>query len=523
MRRPRRHVGAALGPVGPASMLRARGGPGLSCGSRRVAGPSGRAYGGRVIPDPSSPSPPVRRKPLLGVLLAPLFAALVAVSVINVALAAIGEGLDADSGDLQWVISGYALAFGILLVPAGRAGDATGRRRMFIIGVGVFTLGSLLSGIAPTVEILNLSRILQGIGSGLLNPQTVALIQQHFRGQDRARAFALLATTVAVATAIGPVLGGGLIQLLGPELGWRWMFLMNVPVGVVAIIGAFRYIPDDKLRSGRLPDLDPVGTVLLSAAILGIMLPFLERGVSPLVWLSFPAGLMVLGLWWAWEQRYRRRGRAPMVDTAIFANRAFRNGILIISVYFLGATSVWIIIPLFLQMHLQHTAFEAALIGLPSSAAAAISSQVAGRYVLTLGRRLVIVGFGIAFTSMLLTAIMSGFVENGTLSFWWLAAPLTLMGLSQGMTISPNQTLTLNSMDPRFGGVAGGILQLGQRIGAAIGTAMIPGILFSLTESGTPWLEAFVIVVSIIMGLTLVAMGFSIADRAREKQAPGAL
>lgn len=476
-----------------------------------------------MIPDPSAPIPPVRRKPLLAVLLAPLFMALIAVSVINVGLTAIGEGLEADTGALQWVISGYALAFGMLLVPAGRAGDATGRRRMFIIGVAIFTAGSLLSGFAPNVEMLNLARIMQGIGSGLLNPQTVALIQQHFRGQDRARAFALLATTVAVATAVGPVIGGALIQLLGPNWGWRWMFLMNAPIGVVAIVGAFKYIPDDRSRAKGRPDLDPVGTLLLCLAILGVMLPFLERGVSALVWLSFPAGLLVLGLWWVWERRYERSGRPPMVDTAIFTNQAFRNGILIVSVYFLGATSVWIIVPLYLQMHLHHTAFEASLMGVPSSIAAAISSQVAGRYVLTFGRRMVIIGFGVAFVGLAGTALLVGFVDSGAIAFWWLALPLTLMGLSQGMTISPNQTLTLNSVDPRFGGVAGGILQLGQRTGAAIGTAMIPGIIFSLTEGGTAWLEAFTIALAIIMALTLAAMGVSFADRAREKAGKGAL
>ncbi|WP_114853283.1 MFS transporter [Brachybacterium sp. YJGR34] len=475
-----------------------------------------------MIPDPSAPAPQVRRRPLLAVLLAPLFMALIAVSVINVALTAIGEGLEADTGSLQWVISGYALAFGMLLVPAGRAGDATGRRRMLIVGVAVFTAGSLLSGLAPSVEVLNVARILQGIGSGLLNPQTVALIQQHFRGQDRARAFALLATTVAVATAIGPVIGGALIQILGPDQGWRWMFLMNVPIGVAAIVGALKYIPDDRARGRSRPDLDPVGTLLLCLAILGIMLPFLERGASALVWLSFPAGLLVLGAWWAWEQRYKRHGRPPMVDTAIFTNQAFRNGILIVSVYFLGATSVWIIIPLFLQMHLHHTAFEASLMGLPSSVAAAITSQVAGRYVLTMGRRMVIIGFGVSFVGLGATGVLAGFVETGAVPFWLLAVPLTLMGISQGMTISPNQTLTLNSVDPRFGGVAGGILQLGQRTGAAIGTAMIPGIIFSLTEGGHAWYEAFIIAITIIMALTLVAMGVSVADRARERSAPGA-
>ncbi|MEE1650109.1 MFS transporter [Brachybacterium sp. J144] len=476
-----------------------------------------------MIPDPSAPAPTVRRKPLLAVLLAPLFMALIAVSVINVALTAIGEGLGADSSGLQWVLSGYALAFGVLLVPAGRIGDATGRRRMLIIGIGIFTLGSLLSGLAPNVEVLNISRILQGVGSGLLNPQSVGLIQQHFRGQARARAFAALATTVAVATAVGPVIGGLLIQLLGPELGWRWMFLMNVPIGIAAIIGAFKLIPDDRVRTRTRPDLDPVGAGLLTLAILGIMLPFLERGASVLVWLSLPAGLIVLGLWWAWEQRYKRAGRPPMVDTAIFSQQAFRNGIVIISVYFLGATSIWIIVPLFLQMHLGHTALEASLMGLPSSIAAAFSSQLGGRHVLRLGRKMVIVGFGIAFVGLLCTTILAGFVDAGWVAFWWLAVPLTLMGLSQGLTISPNQTLTLNSVDPRFGGVAGGILQLGQRTGAAVGTAMIPGIIFSLTEGGHSWLEAFTIAMVIIMALTLVAMGVAFADRARETSAPGAL
>ncbi|MDO5662844.1 MAG: MFS transporter [Brachybacterium sp.] len=461
---------------------------------------------------------PVNRRRLLAVILAPLFMALVAVSVINVALPAIGESLEASSTGMQWVISGYALAFGVLLVPAGRAGDATGRRRMLLIGVGVFTLGSLLSGLAPNTGTLNASRILQGLGSGLLNPQAVGIIQQYFRGQDRARAFAFFGTTVAVATAVGPVLGGLLIELLGTEWGWRWMFLMNVPIGVVTIVLGLRWIPDDKVRVRR-PDLDPVGTVLLGLAILGVMLPFLERGATHLVWLTLPLGLVLLVGWAHWEDRYKARGRAPMVDLAIFSQKAFRNGILIIAVFFLGATSIWIIIPLYLQMHLGYTAFQTALIGLPSAIAAMISSQVSGRYVLTLGRRLVTWGFGISFAGLGVVALMAGFIESGAIPFWTLTLPLMLMGISQGMTIAPNQTLTLNAVDPRFGGVAGGILSLGQRLGAAIGTAVIPGILFSLTESGAPWTEAFTIAIVVIMSMILLATFVSARDRVRERTA----
>lgn len=466
--------------------------------------------------------PPVARtrhpRRLLLVLLVPLFMALVAVSVINVALTAIGSSLGATSEGLQWVISGYALAFGLLLVPAGRIGDATGRRRMFLIGVLVFTLGSLLAGLAPDVRVLNAARIVQGIGSGLLNPQTVGLIQLYFRGQDRARAFAMLGTTVAVATAVGPVIGGLLIQVLGEDAGWRWMFFMNVPIGLGAVLLGRLWIPDDAARTrGARPQLDPIGILLLTLAILAMMVPFLERGVSHLVWLLIPLGLLVLVLWSMWETRVKERGGAPMVDLAIFTSPPFRNGILIVSVYFLGSTSIWILVPLYLQMHLGHTAFEASLLGLPSSVAAAFSAQLGGRYVLRLGRRLVIAGFVVVLVGLALVALAARPVESGALSFWVLAAPATLIGVSQGMTISPNQTLTLRAVDPRYGSVAGGILQLGQRMGAAVGTALIPGIVFAMVENGAPWLTAFTVGLVVIMALAVVALGVSVHDRKRER------
>lgn len=452
------------------------------------------------------------------VLLAPLFMALVAVSVINVGLNAIGHSLGADDESLQWVISGYALTFGLFLVPAGRTGDATGRRRMLLIGIAVFTIGSLLAGFSPSIDMLNIARVLQGVGSGLLNPQTVGLIQLHFRGQQRARAFALLGTTVAVATAIGPVIGGFLIQVLGEDAGWRWMFLMNVPIGVVAILAGLRWVPDDRLRDrGARPDLDPVGTLLLAIAILAVMLPFLERSASRLVWLGIPLGLALVLVWAWWENRYKERGRSPMVDLAVFSNAAFRNGILIISIYFMGSTSIWIIVPLYLQRHLDHTAFEASLLGLPSAACAAISSQIGGRFVLRLGRRLVIGGFATVLVGLGLVVVVVEYVESGAVSFWVLALPLMLVGVSQGMTISPNQTLTLSAVDPRFGGVAGGVLQLGQRMGAAMGTAMIPGLLFALTAGGASWLSAFTLALVAIMVFTVGALFVCLRDRHREK------
>ena len=463
-----------------------------------------------------TPSAPNRRRMLVVPLMA-LFMALVAISVINVALPPIQSSLHASSSAIQWVISGYALAFGVLLVPSGRAGDVIGRRRMLLVGIGLFVLGSLLAGLAQNVLMLNVARVLQGLGSGLVNPQTIGLIQQHFRGRERAQAFALMATTVAVATAVGPVIGGLLIQLLGDNAGWRWMFLMNIPLGVAAIVLGLRWVPDDHVTSATKLDLDHIGTALLTVAVLAVMLPFMERGAGWGIWIALPIGLALLSLFVRWEAAYKARGRSPMVDLEIFSSAAFRNGILIITVFFMGATSIWILVPLYLQTHLHHTAFEASIVGLPSSFAAMISSQVAGRYVLSLGRRLVIAGFAVAALALLGVVALAGPIEDGSLPFWSFAFPLMLIGVSQGMTIAPNQTLTLTSVDPKFGGVAGGILSLGQRVGTAVGTALIPGILFTLTEGGSSWPFAFRSSMFVIIALTVLACGFSAYDRRREK------
>lgn len=465
----------------------------------------------------SAVAPPSRPRRMLFVLLLPLFMALVAISVINVALPAMQSSLGASSSAIQWVISGYALSFGVLLVPSGRAGDVIGRRRMLLIGVALFVLGSIVAGLAPNVLTLNISRVIPGLGSGLVNPQTIGLIQQHFRGTERAKAFALMATTVAVATAVGPVIGGLLIQLLGDDAGWRWMFFMNVPLGLVALVLGVRWVPDDRVRNvGRL-DLDPVGTALLTVAVLAIMLPFMERSAGAAIWASLVVGVALLVAFVKWESRYAARGRSPMVDLGIFRSEAFRNGILVITAFFMGATSIWILVPLYLQTHLHHSAFEASIVGLPSSVTAMFSSQIAGRYVMKLGRRLVIAGFVVALISLGGVVLLAGPIESGTLPYWAFAIPLSLMGVSQGMTIAPNQTLTLDAVDPRFGGVAGGILSLGQRVGTAVGTALIPGVLFSLTEGGTSWPSAFRVAMLIIMALTVVACGFSTYDRRRER------
>ena len=165
------------------------------------------------------------------------------VSITNVALPSISDSTGAGPSQLQWIVSGYTLTFGLVPVLAGRLGDDHGRKRMFQIGVAGFAVTSAVSGLAPTAELLIAARLLQGISGGLINPQVSGLVQQMFRGEERGRAFGALGTTVGLGTALGPLAGGALIALGGPDLGWRLVFFVNVPVGIVVIMLARRYLP----------------------------------------------------------------------------------------------------------------------------------------------------------------------------------------------------------------------------------------------------------------------------------------
>ncbi|MEO8906948.1 MAG: MFS transporter, partial [Microbacteriaceae bacterium] len=199
-------------------------------------------------------TPDPRRWRVLMVLVVALFMSLVDVSIVNVALPSIQTGLGASDSELQWVLSGYALTFGVGLVSAGRAGDLFGRGPLFIVGIALFTLSSAAAGFAPDALWLNIARAVQGIAAGLFNPQTVGMIQQYFRGAERARAFGIFGGVVGVSVAAGPLLGGLLIHAGGVQEGWRWVFYVNLPVGILAIVLALLWIPKPLLNSKRQRD-----------------------------------------------------------------------------------------------------------------------------------------------------------------------------------------------------------------------------------------------------------------------------
>ncbi|WP_448751626.1 MFS transporter [Actinomyces naeslundii] len=481
---------------------------------------------------PSSP-PPARdtnapeHQRLLPTLLIPAFVTLLAVSSVNVILPAVSQDLSAGTAGLQLVVSGYSLVFGVVLVPAGRAGDVMGRGRIFVIGMILFGVGSLASGLAPDIVTLNLARVVMGVGSGLLNPQVAGMIQQYYSGESRGRAFGLFGAVIGVSVAVGPVLSGGLIGWLGDDWGWRASFLINVPLVLLGVWAAHRYLPDSAWHrqdggsgAGRdRVDLDPVGMVLLAAGTLLIMIPFMEASAGAWVWGLEAAGIGIVSAWVVWERRYRARGGAPMVDLSLLAIPSFAYGSLAIAVYFLGYTSVWIIVAQYVQAGLGSTALVSGAVGVPAALAGSVAAAVAGRRVIRVGRVMVLGGMAAGMAGLLASVGIIHMHARAGWSSWWLTLTLLLLGVGQGLVVSPNQTLSLVDVPLEYAGAAGGILQTGERIGTSIGIAAITGLTFRVSHSSGWDVAAQVgllaVVAAIAVSAAIAAVDLRLAARRR--------
>lgn len=467
---------------------------------------------------------------ILAVLLGVIFMSLIGVSIVNVALPSIQQGLGADQSDLQWVLSGYALTFGVILVAAGRAGDIMGRGGIFLVGVGVFTASSIAAGLAPDATWLNAARFAQGIGSGLLNPQGIGMIQQYFRGEERGRAFGYFGTVVGFSVAIGPVLGGFLIETGGPDIGWRLTFLVNVPIGILAIILGMRWFPKPLFRrrpqttrngtqsaASWLGSLDPIGSVLLGLALLAILYPFMEARGSTISWALLPVGVALVSLWLRWERRCPRHGHIPMVDLDIFRTSSFTNGTVIMTLYFMGMSSVWVLVALYVQDGEGKTAFESGLFGIPAALLSAYAAHWSGRRVSRYGRKIVIGGLMLALLGLAASIAVVLLHVRFDLNVWWLLLSLAFIGLGQGAVISPNQTLTLAEVPLEYAGSSGAIMQTGQRIGTSVGIAMITAAVFAVLARWS-WSIAVVVGFGLIALVVIAALGVAFKDqRDREK------
>jgi len=469
--------------------------------------------------DPDGPAEPdPRRWRALAVCLVAGFMTLLDVSIVNVALPSIQEGLHTTESGLQWVLSGYALSFGLFLVPAGRLGDARGRRNVFMAGLAVFTLASLACGAATSGTWLVVARLVQGLGGGLIAPQVSALIQQMFSGRERGRAFGMFGTVVGISTAVGPLLGGLLIHAAGATEGWRWVFFVNLPLGVVCLWLARRLLPDTPTAgTAGLRSLDPVGVLLLGTGVVAVLLPFIEsqqwHGNSK--WLLLIAAAALLTGFVRWEARCVRGRTEPLVALSLFRIRSYWLGCLLILFYFAGFTSIFFITTLYLQGGLHYSALEAGVAVTPFAVGSGATAGAGGRYVSRYGRPLVAWGLGIVAVGLAGTVVAVHEVP-GHDAGWFMMVPLLVAGLGSGLVISPNQTLTLSEVPVARAGSAGGVLQTGQRIGSAVGIAGVGSLFFSRLRSDGAgpgaWPSAYQHGLAVSVAFVLVALAAALGD-----------
>ena len=454
-----------------------------------------------------------RRWRALVVTLAGGFMILLDVSVVTVAVPAIQESLGASASGVQWVVSGYPLTFGLALVTGGRLGDAFGRRRMYLIALSGFVVTSVLAGLAPTLTLLILARLLQGLVAGLVTPQNGGLIQDLFRGAERGRAFGLLGATIGVSTAAGPVVGGLILDLFGDPQGWRWVFLVNLPFGALTLVLAFLLVPPTPARSIR-SDIDVVGMVLLGLTVLAVMFPVVQSdagGLARFWWLflvAVPLGYAFL----RWERRRVADERAPLLDMRLFSARGYPAGATIAAVYFCGFSGIWLVFAVFFQTGLGFSPLESGLAVTPFALGSAVSSWLAGRVVDRWGRRVTIAGLATVALGLAATAVVALVVDTGHVLPAMLL-PLLVAGVGGGAVISPNTTITLSCVPTDMSGVASGVLQTGQRMGSAVGTAMLAAMFYA-TVGGADGRYPAGLAVALFgaVALVLVALVLAVAE-----------
>ena len=432
---------------------------------------------------PADAPPDPRRWVALIILLLASFMNLIDVTIVNVALPAMQANLGANSSQIEWVVAAYVLAFALFLLPFGRLGDIVGRRGMFLIGVGAFTLASALCGLAPSIEMLIGARVLQGIGGAMMTPQVLAIVTVIFPAKERGLAFSFFGLTAGLASVAGPIAGGLLISANLWGLDWRPIFLVNIPLGALAIVMAIRFVPRIAPHPGLTNDF--VGIAIFGAALVAVIFPLVEGRVYG--WPAWAFGLIVLGLlgfvaFYFWEKARDRAGKTELLPIPLLENRNFVIGTLMTLIFFSGVPGLFMILAIFFQSGFGLTPLESGLTTVPFPLGVLVMSLINGR----LGNKRL--SLRVASGALLLATGMTWlhFTIAGvgtsieTLAF---VPPLFIAGVGLGLTISALFQTILQGVPGKDAGSASGALQAFQQVGGALGVALVGEIFFSTVEN----------------------------------------
>ncbi|MFE3226380.1 MFS transporter [Nocardia sp. NPDC059228] len=413
----------------------------------------------------------------ISIVLSALFVAVLDSFIVVVAAPSIVADLHASAGDVQWVLAGYQLSYAVFIITATRLADLYGRKRIFLLGAAVFTLSSVACALAPDAGSLITARVVQGLGAALMVPQVFAYVTVLVPAAKRHSVFGVVGIVMGMATIGGQVIGGLLIGADLFDSGWRLVFWVNVPIGVVMFLLALRSVPATGSAASRRLDLP--GVLMLSVALFLLVLPLIQgqqAGWPGWVWACFGGSAVAFGAFVAIERRLESRGGDPLVPLTLFGQRSFSLGIVLVLTLYALIYSYYLALSVTMQQGLGLSALGAGLVYAPAATAFFVFSMVASRTIPKYGRRVLEVGAIIMASGYLATGLL--LVSGPRITPLLVIPTLVLQSVGGGLVITPALNTVLSRVRPESAGVASGALSTAQQCGGALGVAVIGAIFF---------------------------------------------
>ncbi|WP_328639179.1 MFS transporter [Streptomyces canus] len=440
-----------------------------------------------------------RRWFALAIVMTAAFMDLVDVTIVNIAIPSIRQEAGASVSQIQWITAGYALAFAAGLITGGRLGDIHGRKRLFLVGIGGFTLASALCGFAANPEMLVAARILQGGMAAMMVPQVLSIVHATFPAHERGKVFGLFGAIVGLGAVSGPLLGALLTEWNLFGLEWRPIFLINLPVGIVGLVLGSRFITESK--APRALKLDLVGVGLVVVGLLLLLYP-LTRG-EELDWplwgyVSMAGAPLVFAALVAYEKGKGARDGSPLVELSLFKVKSFAAGIAVQTVFGVGLGIFFLVWTLYMQTGLGWSPLRAGLTGVPFSIAVSTAAGLSvqklvprfGRKVLQAGALLMAVG--------VLLYLWEAERYGMGISSWQMALPLVVMGVGMGLIVAPLTDAVLSEVPREHAGSASGLINTVQQMGNALGLGLVSVVFFGVigddvrpAQVGPAFVDAF--------------------------------
>jgi EmrB/QacA subfamily drug resistance transporter len=408
-------------------------------------------------------------------------------TIVNIAIPSIKTNLAASYSAIQWIVAGYSLAFALLLVTGGRMGDVFGYKKLFLIGIGGFTIASLLSGVSQNSDMLITARVLQGSMAALMVPQVMSLMQVMYKPAERGGINGLFGGLGGLAATLGPIVGGLLIKANLFNLDWRPIFLINVPIGLFGLFAAIKYLPNGK--SAHPLKLDFTGTLIIMVALLLLVFPLIQgRELNWPVWsfIMMAASVPVLAFFVWWQKHKDETGGSPLILPSLFKNHSFGVGLSINLIFEMAMIGFFLTFGLMMQIGLGFSPIHAALTGIPLAIGIGLTMALLGKHIIPkLGRYSLSLGTVLMATGAAIIAVII-YHYGLALHSWQLIPGLLIMGTGMGCVFGALFAAVLNGVDPKHAGSASGALNAVQQVGGVIGVAIVGVIFFGQLSLKAP-------------------------------------